>query len=133
MDFCLVVCYYCLQPGERIDFSKYGVRKERKEVKVPGSLYCALVKRLEEKCAQHSLLEIWRYQEELINTTSTQEITAGVNLLQSSPWFSHPANFTSLLGGITRYRVEHSHWSRSVQILDSHWWNLTMLAPSSMP
>ena len=96
-----------LQPGERIDFSKYGVRTERKEVKVPGSLYCALVKRLEEKCAQHSLLEIWRYQEELINTTSTQEITAGVNLLQSSPWFSHPANFTSLLGGLTRNSSGH--------------------------
>ena len=47
-----------LQPGERIDFSKYGVRKVVKEVKVPGRLYCDLVSRLEEKCAQHSLLEI---------------------------------------------------------------------------
>ena len=29
-------------------------------------------------------------------------------------------------------RVEHSHWSRSIQILCSDWWNLTMLAPRSM-
>ena len=28
-------------------------------------------------------------------------------------------------------RVEHSHWSRSLQILCSDWWNLTMLAPRS--
>ena len=26
-----------------------------------------------------------------------------------------------------------SHWSRSVEILCSHWWNLTMLVPRSMP
>ena len=111
---------------------------------MPGSIYCDLVRTLADKCAQHSLLEIWRYKEELISTTSLQEIQAGVNRLQSSPWFSHAANFTSLLGGLTRYRVEHSHWSRSVTILcshwsrsvtilDSHWLNLIMLAPSSMP
>ena len=32
-----------------------------------------------------------------------------------------------------RVRVEHSHWSRYVEILCSDWWNLTMLAPRSMP
>ena len=30
-------------------------------------------------------------------------------------------------------RVMHSHWSRSVEILCSDLWNLTMLAPRSMP
>ena len=30
-------------------------------------------------------------------------------------------------------RVEHSHWSRSVQILCSDWLNFTMLVPRSMP
>ena len=30
-------------------------------------------------------------------------------------------------------RVEHYHWSRSIQILCSDWWNLAMLAPRSMP
>ena len=61
-----------LQPGERIDFQRYGVRRERTDVKVPGSLYCRLVRSLEDKCAQHSLLEIWRYREDLMVTTSTQ-------------------------------------------------------------
>ena len=32
-----------------------------------------------------------------------------------------------------RDRVEHSHWSISIQILCSLWLNLTMLTPSSMP
>ena len=30
-------------------------------------------------------------------------------------------------------RMEHSHWSRSLQIPCPDWWNLTMLVPSSMP
>ena len=30
-------------------------------------------------------------------------------------------------------RVETSHWSRSLHILSSHWWSLTMLVPRSMP
>ena len=29
--------------------------------------------------------------------------------------------------------VLHSHWSRSLQILCSDWWKLTMLVPRSMP
>ena len=91
----------------RIDFSKYGVRREREEVELPGSIYCDLVRTLEAKCAQHSLLEIWRYKEDLLSTTSPQEIRDGVNLLQSSPWFSHSTNFSSLLGGLTRNSSGH--------------------------
>ena len=30
-------------------------------------------------------------------------------------------------------RVLHSHWSTSIQILSSDWWNFNMLAPWSMP
>ena len=86
---------------------KYGERRQLDEVELPGSLYCDLVSRLEDRCAQHSLLEMWRYREELINSTTGQEIRAGVNLLKSSPWFSHSANFTSLLGGLTRNSSGH--------------------------
>ena len=86
---------------------KYGERRQLDEVELPGSLYCDLVSRLEDRCAQHSLLEMWRYREELINSTTGQEIRAGVNLLKSSPWFSHSANFTSLLGGLTRTSSGH--------------------------
>ena len=35
--------------------------------------------------------------------------------------------------GQIKVRMEHSHWSRSVQILCSDWLNLTMLVPRSMP
>ena len=31
------------------------------------------------------------------------------------------------------FRVEHSHWSRSVEILCSDWLNFTMVVPRSVP
>ena len=92
----------------RINFSKFGVREGREdesrgvEDDLPASIYCDLVESLEDKCAGHSLLEMWRYQDELIKTTSQQEIIDAVNLLHSSPWFSHTFNFSSLLGGVKR-------------------------------
>ena len=30
-------------------------------------------------------------------------------------------------------RVEHSHWSRDIELMWSDWWKLTMLAPRSVP
>ena len=39
----------------------------------------------------------------------------------------------SYIGCWVLSRVEHSHWSRSLEILCSDWLNLTMLAPRSMP
>ena len=35
--------------------------------------------------------------------------------------------------GYAAVRVQHSHWSRPIQILCSDWWNFNMLASGSMP
>ena len=50
-------------------------------------------------------------------------------------WVIEEANWLTLQDDIVSPpgRVEHSHWSRSLQIMCSHWLNLTMLAPRSMP
>ena len=40
----------------------------------------------------------------------------------------HPASLMPHLN-----TVEHSHWSRSVEILSSYWWNFNRLVPRSMP
>ena len=93
----------------RIDFSRYGERSEDTglEDSLPRGIYCDLVKSLTDRCAAHSLLEIWRYEEELLSTTTQQEIIDSINLLQSSPWFSHSFNFSSMLGGLTRNSSGH--------------------------
>jgi len=104
--------YYDNEPiattKERINFVKYG-KKSVKTVSssdtldnIPKSIYCDLVTTLSEKCVTHSLLEIWRFSEDLISSVTTQEILDAVNWVETSPWFGHQADFSQLLGGIKR-------------------------------
>ena len=41
---------------------------------VPTSIYCDLVSSLASRCAEFSLLEIWRYNPDLIRTVTDQEV-----------------------------------------------------------
>ena len=97
----------------RIDFEKYGRQKldanasESQIEKLPANIYCDLVESLAEKCGQHSLLEIWRYREDLIMTATQEEILDAVNILETSPWFGHVMNYTQLLGGVRRNSSGH--------------------------
>jgi len=93
--------------SERINFDKYAPDLNFSKMgnsydKVPTSIYCDIVNTLNEKCLEQNLLEIWRFSESLINTTTTEEILAAVNKLQISPWFGHKTDFSQLLGGILR-------------------------------
>ena len=58
------------------DFAKYsmGERNDSRDSSLPRSIYCDLVNTLDSKCGMASLLEMWRYEEETIKTT-TQEKT----------------------------------------------------------
>ena len=57
---------------------------------------------LNSKCVQSSLLEIWRYRPELVNTASQEEILRAVNQLARSPWYGYDADYSAQLGGVTR-------------------------------
>ena len=61
----------------RINFEKYGAKtkegdEEDSNGNLPENIYCHLVESLNEKCGQQSLLEIWRYEQQLIETTTNQ-------------------------------------------------------------
>ena len=62
----------------RIDFAKYSGDNRRDTTEttdsLPRSIWCDLVNTLDSKCGEASLLEMWRYEEETIKTT-TQEKT----------------------------------------------------------
>ena len=98
---------------ERIEFHKYGKKSENKEEaleaadSLPDNIYCDLVTTLNEKCVLTNLLEIWRYDEDLISTVTQEEIIRAVNVLQRSPWFGYDTDYSKLLGGITRNSTGH--------------------------
>lgn len=102
-----------LYETERIDFNKYGRRNRTKSAAgdvaddLPRNVYCDLVTTLNSKCVMTSLLEMFRYDEDNIRTTTTQEILRAVNELERSPWFGYDRDFSSLLGGITRNASGH--------------------------
>ena len=69
---------------------------------LPPRVYCDLVTTLNSKCVMTNLLEMFRYDEEVIRTTSTQEIIRAVHELDRSPWYGYTQDFSSLLGGVSR-------------------------------
>ena len=93
-----------VQRKPRIDFDKYRRNSsERGDTdSLPRSIYCDLVTTLNTKCGLSSLLEIWRYEDDSIQTTTEQEILEAVNELTHSPWYGYKADYTSLLGGVER-------------------------------
>ena len=106
---------------ERIDFNTYSKQKNRSEgkgtlEKIPKQIYCDLVTTLNEKCIQTSLLEIWRYREELINSVTQQEIIDAVNLLARSPWYGYDVDYSSFLGGIMKNSSGHIIGAQSMRM-----------------
>ena len=99
--------------GNRINFKKYS-KKENKTAdyqdtidSLPAKIYCDLVNTLNSKCLESSILEIWQYREDLINTATQQEIIDAVNLLVRSPWYGYDKDFSKTLGGIKRNSTGH--------------------------
>jgi predicted RND superfamily exporter protein len=107
----------------RINFQKYGNTSTNKEAvfdtvdNLPDNIYCDLVTTLNEKCILTNLLEIWRYDEEHIRTTTPQEIIDAVNLLTKSPWFGYDVDYTKFLGGIERNTTGHIISARTAQMI----------------
>jgi len=107
----------------RINFNKYGNKSSNNEAaldvvdKLPDNIYCDLVTTLNEKCILTNLLEIWRYDEHLIKTTTQQEIIDAVNLLTKSPWFGFDVDYSKFLGGIQRNSSGHIISAETAQMV----------------
>jgi len=96
----------------RVNYHKYGHKSDDSNYDdstdgLPDNIYCDLVTTLSEKCILTSLLEIWRYDETLIETASQQEILDAVNLLYRSPWYGYDTRFEKILGGVERNESGH--------------------------
>jgi len=115
-----------IKPKVRINYELYGKKNNtgpKKSIKqLPRDIKCGIVTRLPEKCLQSSLLEIWRYKEDLIYSATQQEIIDAVNLLETSPWFSYRMNYTSQLGGIVRNSTGHIIAAKGAQM----YWNIAV-------
>ena len=65
---------------------------------LPPDIYCDLVETLNDKCLESSILEIWKFNEDVIAKLSTQDILAAVNAINKSPHYGYNFNYSTLLG-----------------------------------
>ena len=117
----------------RIDFAKYSKVETRGEKNhswsasdtsdsLPRSIFCDLVTTLNSKCGMSSLLEMWRYEQQTIQTTTEEEILSAVNNLTHSPWFGYETDFSNLLGGVERDREGRVVKARTAMMV----WSITV-------
>eukprot|EP00088_Acartia_fossae_P041082 TRINITY_DN4294_c0_g1_i7.p1 TRINITY_DN4294_c0_g1~~TRINITY_DN4294_c0_g1_i7.p1 ORF type:complete len:1080 (-),score=273.26 TRINITY_DN4294_c0_g1_i7:86-3325(-) len=95
---------------------KKEANEDEENDELPIDVYCNILQSLQEKCAQFNLLEIWKYNETLIYSTTQQEIIDAVNLLERNPWNSHRAHYLGSLGSKTRNASGHTIAAKSVQM-----------------
>ncbi|XP_053626283.1 patched domain-containing protein 3-like isoform X3 [Cherax quadricarinatus] len=65
-------------------------------------IYCGFLETMEQKCMEHSILEIWGYDEEIINNLTPDQIIKDVNTAEISAVFGFPTNFTEFLGKVEK-------------------------------
>ena len=74
---------------------------------LPHNVYCELIGSFESQCLEQSLLEIWMYNERIINKLTQQDIINAVNVLDRSPYFGFKYSYAELLGSIERNQTGH--------------------------
>ena len=65
---------------------------------LPPDIYCDLIETLNDKCLESSILEIWKFNEDIIRRLSTEDILEAVNVINKSPHYGYNFNYSTLLG-----------------------------------
>ncbi|XP_076059078.1 patched domain-containing protein 3-like isoform X2 [Oratosquilla oratoria] len=64
--------------------------------------YCDYLQDIESLCKENSILEIWGYDRQIIESLTPEQIIQDLNETEDSAVFGLPTNFTMFLGGIER-------------------------------
>ena len=83
-------------------WEKYVNYKAKADEDLPPNIYCDVIQTLNENCLERSLLEIWQYDVEQIDSLTHQEILDAINTLRVSPQFAFDFDFRNLLGGVKK-------------------------------
>ncbi|KAK8393963.1 hypothetical protein O3P69_006275 [Scylla paramamosain] len=68
----------------------------------PRGIYCSYLEDITQECMEHSILEVWGYDRDYINSLEPEEIIEDINTVEKSAVFGFPTNFTEMLGDIER-------------------------------
>ena len=88
------------QIGTFLSFASFDRCQKNIAYKIPLENYCDIVRNLEKKCFEQSLLEIWSYDATIIEKLTNEEIIEAVNKYDRSPYFGYAFDYSTILGGI---------------------------------
>lgn len=87
-------------------FSEKSLKRTKRDYDwstiMPRGSYCSLLNTVRLECFEKSLLEIWGYDRNVLESLSQQDIIDAVNSKEISAIFGFPTNFSEYLGGITK-------------------------------
>ena len=70
---------------------------------LPQNIKCKLLdQELPTKCLEHSIIELWKYCENVINHLTEEDVLYAINNINHSPYFGFEYDYSSLLGGIKK-------------------------------
>lgn len=87
-------------------------------VDLPNFMYCPIINRLPVGCMELSILELWKYDREVIAGLTKEDILEKLNSTKISPVTGHTIDYSDLLGGIER---DESGRIVGATSLVSHW------------
>jgi predicted RND superfamily exporter protein len=70
-------------------------------------VFCSIVDRLDTACMEHSILELWKFNERKIQNLTEEKIIKALNKTTVSPVYGHPTNYVKLLGDIRKNDTGH--------------------------
>ena len=114
-------------PGQHQEASATA-QKEEKLDGLPREVYCDIVETLEDKCGEFSLLEIWKYDRDVISKLSQQDIIDAVNTVDESPVLGYETDYTSYLG---EKQYSETGWVIGAKSVRSIW--LLQFSPEDIP
>ncbi|XP_039299028.1 NPC intracellular cholesterol transporter 1 homolog 1b [Nilaparvata lugens] len=71
-------------------------------VHLSSKMYCGFVENFPRSCYERSILEFWRYDEEVVNNLDREAVIEMLNTTNISPVYGLEMEYVSLLGGIER-------------------------------
>lgn len=74
---------------------------------LPSIIYCPLVESLPRACWESNLLELWRFDSELVGRLDRQAVLDSVNRVTVSPVFGYHVGVDRWLGGVVRNASGH--------------------------
>ena len=98
---------------------------------LPKKIYCDIVETLEDKCGEYSLLEIWKYDKNIISGLSQQDIIDAINTVKESPVFGYATDYTNYLGEVKYNLTGHVINAKSVRSIWLERFDPENILPSS--